>query len=580
MKRHVQLTFLVMAVLLIGMKAPVSQVDAFQKIVEAAPPEVLPQELQGITIGNSHIASDTDELGVIQKVTGYVVVMHGSTGQAYFAAEGDAVYRQDKVFTLKDARCRVWFSTNDLITVGENTHISVDEYVDNREIQEKKTVFNMLRGKAMFYVARLFKYKTVTFAVHTPTAVAGVRGTKFGVEVRKTAESTASAGPVYLADTSNTGFLYLAAAPAGWETTVHVFDGEVVVNDQIVGPGQTWSEGTVGPMDPSVGDQFVNDTTGGTDDTTGDGGTQDGNGGGAGDSGTGGSGTGTGGDSTNVSQNLTTLGAEGQSPTGGKQGYFSALLTYVSEGTGLKDVYVSASRQDFDSGSVEAGSIDRSGGYLQGDGRFNLPTPYLTRMVTDGGETDRELGTDHPISHTQMGTTSYMEWGYWTMTTAITFDYTHYAIDNKAYYLFGQSTPDSIAGITGTYSGEAWGTHWDSGYGSQEMTGTFSCSVDLGGSPQINSFNLSVQSDVSPAAASISGGSGTFSGSAFEITGGTWTTTGYGTPFAATDKQQCSGSLYGPNGEQMGGAWGMSNGDDYGAAGIFRGEKSASALVN
>ena len=54
----------------------------------------------------------------------------------------------------------------------------------------------MLRGKVMFYAVRLFKYRTASMSVKTPTAVVGVRGTKFGVEVRMMGADVAQSTPL------------------------------------------------------------------------------------------------------------------------------------------------------------------------------------------------------------------------------------------------------------------------------------------------------------------------------------------------------------------------------------------------
>jgi hypothetical protein len=59
---------------------------------------------------------------------------------------------------------------------------------------------SIFRGKAMFFVVKLFKFRKTAASVNTPTAVCGVRGTKFGVEVTQEGSKSARAIPVYLAD--------------------------------------------------------------------------------------------------------------------------------------------------------------------------------------------------------------------------------------------------------------------------------------------------------------------------------------------------------------------------------------------
>lgn len=247
-------------------------------------------------------------------------------------------------------------------------------------------------------------------------------------------------------------------------------------------------------------------------------------------------------------------------------GYFSAILTDQT-GSNIEDVFVSTSRQDFDSGTQKAYGIVNSSDYLEGEGRFD-ETPYLTRAeISEVNSGD--LDTSRPISHTELRYNSYQEWGYWTMTTAITVGGDNYAIDNKGYYILGYYTPDAaMSRFSGTanYSGDAWGTYWSSA-GGTDMTGTFNCAVNFG-TASITDFDMSVNGGGK--SATIEDASGSFASSHFSINKdtGTWSLTP-GEP----SYRRAVGSLYGPNGEYMGGAGGMKYSDTEGAAGIFQGKK-------
>ena len=97
------------------------------------------------------------------------------------------------------------------------------------------------------------------------------------------------------------------------------------------------------------------------------------------------------------------------------------------------------------------------------------------------------------------------------------------------------------------------------------MTGTFSCNVNFV-SANVSNFNLSVSGGGHNA--SIASGLGSFSGntSHFTLSSGTYTINSN----AATGS--ASGSVYGSNGEAMGGIWNMGYGG-YKAHGIFQGTK-------
>ena len=593
MKRYNFVVLLALALLLTGFQPAFSRADTDRG--NAVPGEALPVELKDLDVQDYYIAYEAEPVGLIQTVIGHVVVLHEDTDQAYFAAKGDAIFQQDVLFTLGDSRCRVKFVTEDVITMGEETRIGIEELIDDQEMEEKKSTISVLRGKAMFYVVPLFRYKNISTSVETPTAVCGVRGTKFGVEVRKAGENFAQSNRIYLADASDSVFGYLALAQTDYnetETVVYGFDGEVEVyspvdeTTQMVGEGENLEITSIGAgvlqdTDPAVAEQFISNTEAPTPETgeSSPGAAVEEQQGAAEEEApattdTGGTAIATTTDTGNadVTQNLTTAGIT----TLPRSGYISALLTELDGEVYSNDVYVSNSLQNDVSGEVTATSINYPDTcFLKGTGSgYEDDSVYLKQIVAnDGTEDSGDLGTDRPIYHTntEIGSNDYMEWGWWTMATAVEMDSTiKYLIDNKGYYIFGGVTPPTVvAGISGTYSGDAYGTYWTS-LGGTDMTGTFSCNVN---GTSISDFGLSVSGGAY--SASISNADASFSNSSFDISGGDWLLNG-NTPSG----QSCHGSLYGPNGEYIGGAWGMfydptpaSDGDETGAAGIFQGTK-------
>lgn len=608
MKRYNFVVLLALALLLTGFQPAFSRADTDRG--NAVPGEALPVELKDLDVQDYYIAYEAEPVGLIQTVTGHVVVLHEDTDQAYFAAQGDAIFQQDILFTLEDSRCRVKFVTEDVITMGEDTRIGIEELIDDQEMEEKKSTISILRGKAMFYVVPLFRYKNISTSVETPTAVCGVRGTKFGVEVRKAGENFAQSKPIYLADASDSGFGYLALAQTDYnetETIVYGFDGEVEVyspvdeTTQTVGEGENLEMTSIGAgvlqdTDPAVAEQFMSNTeapalgavevqqeaatetieeVAPATDTTDTGGTAI-------------AATDTG--NTDVTQNLTASTAEsGSTITMARGGYFSALLTEIDGANYSNDVYVNKSLQDFDGSEVTATSIRYPNTcFLKGTGKYGEDTTYIKQIVAnDETEDSGDLGTSRPITETEtgpeVGSNAYMEWGSWTMTTAVTMDSgLKYLIDNKGYYIHGSTTPytatDGMSGISGTYSGAAYGTYWTTSNGT-DMTGTFGCDVN---GNSISNFGLSVSDGGELYSASISGAGGSFSNGSFDISGGIWTINN-GTNYSSDScdiKQSCQGSLYGPNAEHIGGAWGMyydpipaEDGNEIGVAGIFQGDK-------
>ena len=134
---------------------------------------LLPGELNGFSIKDTFVPLDTPVVGTVRSLKGRLIVRHGRKTVAYYAAVGDRLYEHDILYTLADTRCRVRFVTADLVTMGENSHISIDQLVDERKAKKKRSLFSMLKGKAMFYVVRVFRYRQADTRVRTPTAIAG-----------------------------------------------------------------------------------------------------------------------------------------------------------------------------------------------------------------------------------------------------------------------------------------------------------------------------------------------------------------------------------------------------------------------
>ncbi len=238
----------------------------------AVPNDTLPAELKGVPVQDSYTGSGASVVGEIQSVVGHVIVFREDKQYAYFAAPKDKLFERDVVYTLKSSRCRFQLLSSDIATLSENTRIMIKTYINNRTTGVKSTSFVMKKGKAMFYALRLFMYNGASMEVETPTAVTGVRGTKWGVEVVESKESASL--PILVADSSDLGaFRQLAQANTGGGgyTIIHSFEGAVFVTSIATGisttlqGGQSMIIGREGlgntyPTPPEVSKQFQSDT--------------------------------------------------------------------------------------------------------------------------------------------------------------------------------------------------------------------------------------------------------------------------------------------------------------------------------
>ncbi len=555
---------------------------------------LLPDDLKGMEVKDNFIPLDEKPVGVIHAMRGHVVVVHSDRRGAYFAMAGDRVYVSDKIYTLKNSRCRVRFKNEDIVSMGTEGLFRVDDIKVVPQKKEKRSFFSLLKGKAMFYAMRLFRFRHTDYKVKTPTAVLGVRGTKFGVHVYKRGSEKEASINIMIADSRGSSPIHLAQAGGGWVTNAVCYVGQIDVDGKPVNPGEMFNgeTGQVEPAPPSIMKDFEKDTqVGGEGGAKGEEKAEGGEEGAQ-------AGTGEGNvqeesaeqneEQTQTVQDQTGTDVEqtyyqgntertSDRPTVHK-GYFSAMLAYTNGTDYLENVYVSSSIQDFDSDDVKADSIIwPQSDYVKATGGSSSPydDPYINEVVTNGSSSG-DLGTTHPVTWTEIGHNQYMEWGYWTQTNPITIGSYDYYFDNKGYYIFGETTAcDVVSGMHGsfTYSGDAWGTYFTPDTGI-DMSGTFSCNVNFN-SGSISNFNMTVWQYPSTQGgyyASITGASGSFSGNGFEITGGTWELYDTDGLYYPTHKS-AHGAFYGPDAQYIGGAWGMKYDSANGAVGIFKGSR-------
>jgi len=145
--------------------------------------ERLSEELRNLSPKDYFIPSSQKQVGVIDRLTGNVVVVHGVGKQAYFGMAGDPLHEGDELITLAESRCHIQLLDGDTVTVASETELTLERFQEVGEDESKRSFIRMLKGRALFYAVRLFSYKDGKFIVATPTNAIGVRGTKFGVNV-------------------------------------------------------------------------------------------------------------------------------------------------------------------------------------------------------------------------------------------------------------------------------------------------------------------------------------------------------------------------------------------------------------
>jgi hypothetical protein len=565
-----------MAILLLGILLSIHPRPAGGD-APAVLPALLPEDMRDLRIQKEYTPSSFKMAGTIHALEGTVVVLHRATREAYLGSEGDPVHENDEFYTLPETRCRLRFTNEDVVSLAPETRFSVDDYSAQEDRGEKSSIFSMVKGKAMFYAMRLFRFKKMRFQVKTPTAVMGVRGTKFGAHVYWIDEKQANNTGIRVADSGNGLGHYLAqAGPGGTPVTVAACgDGSVTVNGITLGPGWTYNSSTGAVV-------YNPDILSGIQQSAGGPGEGGGAGGGAGAGGGDEGGfTGYGDDLSDTLSNITNIetgldtqeGAEGEEePTPVSEmteyGYFATLMSYdTGDGLELKDVFLSRTPNTFGEGAEHrADSILDSDYLIWKDDAYTYATVagtgYSFTVTTTAATIDSGL--------------SYLAFGKWAQTGNFGPDGA-YAFVDDGWWLQGLATPETaIATQTGSvpYSGAAYGTmYYDDT--SKSLSGAFSATADFD-TGHIEDFALSVVSSDATHQATIAGAGGEIGADGtFDLSGGVWSMTGSGA--VTVGNREGHGRFFGPNAEEIGGDWAMEGldgmGTHVGAAGVFGGNR-------
>jgi len=582
----------------------------------AVPGTDLPDDLRDFAIKDYYVPSNFERVGVIHGLNGHVVVVHRADNQAFFGKPGDPIFENDEIYTLDASRVRLRFTTEDVVNLAPNTRFGVDEFEDNRRENKKTSLFSMIKGKAMFYALRLFRYRDARFRVKTPTAVVGVRGTKFGVDIFWTDKgATVDSRGVLVADSGRGFDLYLAQAgqqglqsgtivacgdgaldlldPQTGQQFAQVFPNEDfntltqqktfdpanLTLQNIQGSSEVLEEGEE-PKKPEVlappsvpadialdeystlfTQDFFSDTneifTEGVNTTN----TQSDQ------------------EILDLTDNCSKLPVFEGVPFDGTSenplmGYFAVLVKLQSAGT-IYDVFASSSLCELD---PEADCY----GYACQD-----PGDYIHFYDTeDGGEEDTlhisGEGVSDPFSFVgedrYVGQLNYLQWGYSVPDNPIytSVGSSDYEIYNLAWFIEGYPThTDSLSDLAShgseySYTGEAYGTYYDSS-SSENLLGTYSSHVNFG-TGKISNFVMDLAGCNHSVEFTQSGSASVdtmHEGGPFSISSGTFKIDG-----SEMGCWSVQGAHFGPEAKEQGGVWsGSCPESGVGAWGVFGGSR-------
>ncbi len=137
----------------------------------------------------AQVSSEGRALGKRAKKVGKVTDVRGRAEIRRFGQVGGLnveelmpVHQNDVLETGPRGRIKILFADDSVLTVGEETRLKVSRYAYRKKEKKRRSIFNLFKGRVRALVSRFIASRSNRFEIHTPTAVAGVRGTDLEVE--------------------------------------------------------------------------------------------------------------------------------------------------------------------------------------------------------------------------------------------------------------------------------------------------------------------------------------------------------------------------------------------------------------
>ena len=131
-----------------------------------------------IFVPKGSFAVEARPVGRVVALEGEVDILQAGQEEPEVARLMSRVYLLDQIETMEESKVKILMNDDSVITLSENTHLTIDEFVYSPKKKERRSLFTMLKGKTKFLVGRLLGFRS-RYRVKTPTATVGVRGTLF-----------------------------------------------------------------------------------------------------------------------------------------------------------------------------------------------------------------------------------------------------------------------------------------------------------------------------------------------------------------------------------------------------------------
>jgi hypothetical protein len=135
-----------------------------------------------LAVSGSAAKADNSQVAQIKTVSGQAEIVRDGARAA--ARVGDPLFEKDTIETGTDGAIGITFVDNTVMSSGPNSQIVLEDYKFNSSNFEGSMLADVNRGTVSMISGDIARSSPGAMKVKTPTAILGVRGTRFVIEVK------------------------------------------------------------------------------------------------------------------------------------------------------------------------------------------------------------------------------------------------------------------------------------------------------------------------------------------------------------------------------------------------------------
>jgi hypothetical protein len=126
------------------------------------------------------------DIGLVKVAKGSVQIQRGTAKIP--VTVGTGLQTSDVVVTGADGSAGITFTDNSLVSVGPNSVFSIDKYRFDTTTHSGEFEGNLKQGRLAAVSGKMVQQSPDSMKIRTPSAIMGVRGTEFVVQVDEAAK--------------------------------------------------------------------------------------------------------------------------------------------------------------------------------------------------------------------------------------------------------------------------------------------------------------------------------------------------------------------------------------------------------